>query len=92
MYVLGPLAAYGLALIALSPLAFFAAGLNQALLLVFNDMIEQPRVRHANRIFVETRYRYELAQTLLGFDPRKELAQRVHATPSDASDAGGSAT
>jgi protein-S-isoprenylcysteine O-methyltransferase Ste14 len=83
MYVLGPLAGYGLALFALSPLALFAAGLNQALLLVFNETVEQPRLRLANSIFVETRYRYELAQSLLGFDPRYELALRVNSAPSD---------
>jgi protein-S-isoprenylcysteine O-methyltransferase Ste14 len=78
MYSLGPLAGYGLALLALSPIALLAAGINQALLFVFNETVEQQRLRQANRIFVETRYRYELAQSLLGFDPRQELAQRVH--------------
>jgi protein-S-isoprenylcysteine O-methyltransferase Ste14 len=78
MYTLGPLAGYGLALLALSPVALLAAGVNQALLCVFNDTVEQPRLRRANGIFVETQRRYELARALLGFDPRQELAQRRH--------------
>jgi protein-S-isoprenylcysteine O-methyltransferase Ste14 len=82
MYALGPLAGYGLALLALSPVALFVAGLNQALLFVFNELVEQPRLRRANGIFVETQRRYELARSLLGFDPRQELAQRVHLDPA----------
>jgi protein-S-isoprenylcysteine O-methyltransferase Ste14 len=82
MYTLGPLAGYGLALLALSPLALFAAGVNQALLFAFNELVEQPRLRRAHSIFVETQRRYELARSLLGFDPRQELAQRVHLDPS----------
>jgi protein-S-isoprenylcysteine O-methyltransferase Ste14 len=81
MYGLGPLSAYGLALLALSPIALFAAGVNQALLFVFNETVELPRLRRANSIFVETQRRYELAQSLLGFDPRQELAQRRHSEP-----------
>jgi protein-S-isoprenylcysteine O-methyltransferase Ste14 len=88
MYLVGPLAGYGLALLALSPIALFAAGLNQALLLVFNDVVERPRLRVANSVFMETRYRYELAQSLLGFDPRTELARRVHSEPAATADAG----
>jgi protein-S-isoprenylcysteine O-methyltransferase Ste14 len=82
MYTLGPLAGYGLALLALSPLALFAAGVSQALLFAFNELVEQPRLRRAHSIFVETQRRYELARSLLGFDPRQELAQRVHLDPS----------
>lgn len=82
MYTLGPLVGYGLALLALSPVALFAAGVNQALLFVFNELVEQPRLRRANSIFVETQRRYELARSLLGFDPRQELAQRVHLDPA----------
>jgi protein-S-isoprenylcysteine O-methyltransferase Ste14 len=78
MYALGPLTGYGLALLALSPLALFAAGVHQALLLVFNRVIEQPRLRRANNIFVETQRRYDLARSLLGFDPRQELTRRRH--------------
>jgi hypothetical protein len=83
MYTLGPLAGYGLALLALSPLALFAAGVSQALLFAFNELVEQPRLRRAHSIFVETQRRYELARSLLGFDPRQELAQRVHLDPSN---------
>lgn len=78
MYTLGPLAGYGLALLALSPFALFAAGVNQLLLFAFNEAVEQPRLRRANSIFVETQRRYELARSLLGFDPRQELALRRH--------------
>jgi len=90
MYALGPLASYGLALLALSPVALLAAGVNQALLFLFNETVEQPRLRRANSIFVETQRRYELARSLLGFDPREELAQRRHleaSSPPAAEDA-----
>lgn len=83
MYTFGPLVGYGLALLALSPVALFAAGVNQALLFVFNEAVEQPRLRRANGIFVETQRRYELARSLLGFDPRQELAQRQHLAASN---------
>ena len=83
MYALGPLAGYGLALFALSPAALLAAGINQALLYTFNEMLEQPRLRRAHSIFVETQRRYELARSLLGFDPREELAQRRHLDASN---------
>lgn len=82
MYALGPLAAYGIAMLSLSPVALLAAGVNQGLLFVFNKTIEQPRLRRANSIFVETQRRYELARTLLGFDPRQELARLRHTDPS----------
>jgi protein-S-isoprenylcysteine O-methyltransferase Ste14 len=87
MYTLGPLAGYGLALMALSPIALLAAGLNQALLFAFNALIEQPRLRSANSIFVEAQYRYDLARSLLGFDPRPELARRVHSEERTLADA-----
>jgi protein-S-isoprenylcysteine O-methyltransferase Ste14 len=86
MYTLGPLAGYGLALMALSPIALLAAGLNQALLFAFNELIEQPRLRSADSIFVEAQYRYDLARSLLGFDPRPELARRVHSAESALAD------
>jgi protein-S-isoprenylcysteine O-methyltransferase Ste14 len=81
LYVLGPQAGYGLAMLALSPFALLVAGLNQALLLVFNHVIEQPFVRRTNGVFVETQRRYEIARGLLGFDPRQELIQRRHEDP-----------
>ncbi len=82
MYSVGPLAGYGLALIALSPVALLAAGVSQALLLAFNELVERPALRSADNIFVETQSRYELARTLLGFDPRSELERRIHSAPS----------
>jgi protein-S-isoprenylcysteine O-methyltransferase Ste14 len=82
MYAFGPLAGYGLALLALSPGALLVAGVNHALLFVFNNTVEQPRLRRANSVFVETQRRYELARSLLGFDPRQELTQRRHLEPS----------
>jgi protein-S-isoprenylcysteine O-methyltransferase Ste14 len=88
MYTLGPLAGYGLAFMALSPIGLLAAGLNQALLIAFNEFIEQPRLRSANNIFVEAQYRYDLARSLLGFDPRPELARRVHSEEPRLTDAG----
>lgn len=83
MYALGPLAGYGLALLALSPIALLAAGLNQALLFAFHETVEQPWVRRSHSIFIETQRRYELARSLLGFDPREELAQRQHWTSDE---------
>lgn len=95
MYALGPLAGYGLALLALSPIALLAAGISQGLLFLFNETVEQPRLLRAHGVFVETQRRYELARSLLGFDPRDELAQRRHWVASGepgAEDAGHMAT
>jgi protein-S-isoprenylcysteine O-methyltransferase Ste14 len=96
MYALGPLAGYGLALLALSPIALLAAAANQALLYLFNELVEQPRLQRAHGIFIETQRRYELARSLLGFDPREELAQRRHwvasSEPAAADDASRLAT
>jgi protein-S-isoprenylcysteine O-methyltransferase Ste14 len=78
MYALGPLAGYGIAMLALSPIALLAAGVNQGLLFAFNKLVEQPRLRRANGIFVETQRRYALARSLLGFDPRQELTRLRH--------------
>jgi len=83
MYTLGPLAGYGLALLALSPLALIAVAVSQALSFTFNEVIEQPRLRRANNVFVETQRRYAIAQSLLGFDPRQELIQLRHTASSE---------
>jgi protein-S-isoprenylcysteine O-methyltransferase Ste14 len=45
IYGVGQLAAYGAALIVLSPIGIWAAVLNQVLLYVFNAAVEQPHVR-----------------------------------------------
>lgn len=50
MYGLGQLTAYGLALMALSPIGVFATALNQLTLYAFNWLVEQPHVRAARRI------------------------------------------
>lgn len=49
MYGLGQLTAYGLALMALSPIGVFATALNQLTIYAFNWLIEQPHVRAARR-------------------------------------------
>ena len=75
MYVLGPLAGYGLAMLALSPIALVAAAVNQALLLAFNKLVELPRLWRANGTFLETERRYDISSSLLGFYPRPDLAR-----------------
>jgi phospholipid methyltransferase len=75
MYALGPLAGYGLAMLALSPMALVAAGVNQALLFVFNKTIELPRLWRSNWSFLETERRYDIACSPMGFDPRPELTR-----------------
>src|SRR5262249_35184838 len=72
MYGGGKLAGYGVALIALSPLGLVAAALNQVTLYAFNDFVEQPRLRAATGMLMETQLRYVLARTLRE-DPRSEL-------------------
>jgi protein-S-isoprenylcysteine O-methyltransferase Ste14 len=79
MYGLGQLAAYGAALVALSPIGFVAAALNQVALYLFNDTIEQPRLRAANSGWVEAQLRYALART--GFDPRSEIGAGRRSRP-----------
>lgn len=74
MYTLGPLAGYGLAMLALSPMALLAAGVNQALLLAFNKIIELPRLWRSNWVFLETERREDLARSLLGIHSSPELA------------------
>jgi len=71
MYGAGQLAAYGLALLALSPIGLVAAALNQVTLYLFNDSVEQPRLRAATSIFMETQLRYALSRTLVD-DPRSD--------------------
>ena len=80
MYGVGQLAAYGAALLALSPIGLVAAALNQVTLLLFNDSVEQPRLRAATQIFVEMQLRYALARTLVD-DPRSALQRPRSSRP-----------
>jgi len=80
MYGVGQLAAYGAALIALSPIGLVAAALNQVTLYILNDTIEQPRLRLAKGIFMESQLRYALSRTLLD-DPRSEPNRRRSSRP-----------
>jgi len=80
MYGVGQLAAYGLALLALSPIGLVAAALNQVTLYLFNDAVEQPRLRAATNIFMETQLRYALSRTLIN-DPRSDLQRRRSSRP-----------
>lgn len=64
VYGLGQLAAYGAALLALSPEGVMAAALNQLALYAFNSSVEQPHLRAATRIATEQELRGSLAQTL----------------------------
>lgn len=80
MYGVGQLAAYGVALLALSPIGLVAAALNQVTLYIFNDLIEQPRLRLAKGVFMESQLRYALSRTLLD-DPRSETNRRRSSRP-----------
>jgi protein-S-isoprenylcysteine O-methyltransferase Ste14 len=47
MYGVGQLAAYGAALMALSPIGLLASGLNQGVMYLFNRLVEQPHLERA---------------------------------------------
>jgi protein-S-isoprenylcysteine O-methyltransferase Ste14 len=80
MYGMGQLVGYGLALLALSPIGLIAAALNQVTLYLFNDAVEQPRLRAATGVFMETQLRYALSRTLID-DPRSSLQRRRSSRP-----------
>ena len=80
MYGLGQLVAYGAALLALSPIGLVAAALNQVTLYLFNDTVEQPQLRLARGVFMESQLRYALARTWLD-DPRSEPNRRRSSPP-----------
>jgi protein-S-isoprenylcysteine O-methyltransferase Ste14 len=65
MYGAGQLAAYGAALMFLSPLGILAAGLHQVLLYAFNAAVEQPHLRVAARLSTDTALCEELSHTVL---------------------------
>lgn len=65
IYGLGQLAAYGAALIALSPEGVLVAAVNQAVLFTFNLRVEQPHLRDAMRLSLEQDLRQNLARTLV---------------------------
>jgi protein-S-isoprenylcysteine O-methyltransferase Ste14 len=80
IYGWGQLYAYGAALLALSPLGLVAAALNQVTLYLFNDSVEQPRLRAATAVSVERQLRYALSRTLLD-DPGSALQPRRPSRP-----------
>lgn len=80
VYGVGQLAAYGAALLALSPEGLMAAALNQLALYAFNLRVEQPHLRDAARILTEHELRGSLARTLL--EPERgaqSLGERLQA-------------
>jgi protein-S-isoprenylcysteine O-methyltransferase Ste14 len=79
MYGVGQLAAYGAALLVLSPLGFVAAALNQVALYILNDLVEQPQLRAARGVLSEVQLRYALSRT--GFDRTSELGSRRRSQP-----------
>jgi protein-S-isoprenylcysteine O-methyltransferase Ste14 len=54
MYTVGHLQAYGLALLAASTWGVLAVAVNQALVLTFNQLVEQPHMRRIRRASAET--------------------------------------
>lgn len=79
MYGVGQLGAYGAALVMLSPVGFVAAALNQVALYIFNDLVEQPRLRAARTELGEAQLRYALART--SYNPRSGLGRRRSQPP-----------
>jgi hypothetical protein len=79
MYGIGQLAAYGAALLMLSPIGFVAAALNQVALYILNDLVEQPQLHAARTQLGEAQLRYALSRT--GFDVGSELGTRRRSQP-----------
>ena len=64
LYGMGQLAAYGAALMALSPVGVLAVTLNQVTLYAFNALIEQPHLNDAARLSIDTELRDNLSRTM----------------------------
>lgn len=79
MYGVGQLAAYGAALLMLSPIGFVAAALNQVALYILNDLVEQPRLHAARSVLGEAQLRFALSRT--SFDAGSELGNRRRSQP-----------
>lgn len=79
MYGVGQLAAYGAALLMLSPIGFVAAALNQVALYILNDLVEQPRLHAARTLLGEAQLRHALSRT--GFNQGSELGSRRRSQP-----------
>lgn len=79
MYGVGQLAAYGAALLMLSPVGFVAAALNQVALYILNDLIEQPRLHAARTMLGEAQLRHALSRT--GYHVGSELGPRRRSQP-----------
>lgn len=79
MYGVGQLAAYGAALVMLSPIGFVAAALNQAALYILNDLVEQPRLHAARSLLGEAQLRHALSRT--GFNAGSEMGSRRRSRP-----------
>ncbi|MEY4546639.1 MAG: hypothetical protein RL685_2834 [Pseudomonadota bacterium] len=79
MYGVGQLAAYGAALLVLSPIGLVAAALNQVALYILNDLVEQPQLRAARNALSEVQLRYALSRT--GFERGSELGGKRRSQP-----------
>jgi protein-S-isoprenylcysteine O-methyltransferase Ste14 len=64
LYGMGQLAAYGAALLVLSPVGVLAVTLNQVILYAFNALIEQPHLNEAARLSIDTELRDNLSRTM----------------------------
>jgi protein-S-isoprenylcysteine O-methyltransferase Ste14 len=64
LYGVGQLAAYGAALMLLSPIGLLAATAHQLALYAFNAAIEQPHLRTASRISIDSALRETLSSTM----------------------------
>ncbi len=79
MYGVGQLAAYGAALLMLSPIGFVAAALNQVVLFLFNELVEQPQLHAARSQLSELQLRHALSRT--GYKLRSEPVSRRRSQP-----------
>jgi protein-S-isoprenylcysteine O-methyltransferase Ste14 len=80
IYGVGQLAAYGAALMLVSPLGLLAASLNQVALYAFNATVEQPHLNAGTRISSDSSLRDTLSHTLL------ESPSTLYSTPASSSD------
>ena len=64
LYGVGQLAAYGAALMLLSPVGVLAATAHQMALYAFNSAVEQPHLRAAARLSIDTALREKLSRTM----------------------------
>jgi hypothetical protein len=80
LYGAGQLAAYGAALMMCSPVAVLAVTLNQVTLYAFNALFEQPHLRVATRMSIDTELCDLLARTMVEA-PRGSRSERRRSLP-----------